>query len=68
MFKKVAKISIIIVVIFLFLGILAKQFLVESAPITAEKVEVEPLVQETTEKEEVFLTISAIGDCALGTE
>ncbi|MGI6587304.1 MAG: CapA family protein [Peptococcia bacterium] len=68
MFKKVAKISMIIVVVFLFLGILAKQFLVESAPITAEEVEAEPVAQEITEIKEVFLTISAIGDCALGTE
>lgn len=65
MFKKIAKISIIFTAIFLFLGILAKQFLTKPLPIT---VEAEPVVQQITEEKEVSLTLSAIGDCALGTE
>lgn len=67
MFKNIAKISIIIVVAFLFLGISAQQFLVEPPPITEEEVVAMPVVQQIR-AEEVSLTISAIGDCALGTE
>ena len=66
MFKRFTKTyTIVFAIPNLFWAILIKGFLVEPPPVIME--EIKP-VEEKVEENEVSITISAIGDCALGTE
>lgn len=67
MFKKVTTVSLIFLPVFLFSGFITHLFLGEGASVTGEVTE-ELQVQESELNTEVTLTISALGDCALGTE
>ena len=72
MFKKVTTISLIFIPIFLFSGIFAQLFLTDSSAVSGEAGVIDPVVLPITVEEEeegkVMITISAIGDCALGVE
>lgn len=71
MFKKVTTISLIFLPIFLFSGFFA-QFFLGAASLTDEfwgsARNNQPLSEEIEEESKVSLVISALGDCALGTE
>jgi len=72
MFKKVTTISLIFLPVFVFFGLFAKLLPVDTSvvPIEAGVINpfVSPIIAEDEEKSQVTITLSAIGDCALGTE
>lgn len=72
MSKKVTTISLILLPVFLFSGILAHFFFADSAVVSGEVGLIAQVGSPTTvdeeEKGKITITISAIGDCALGTE
>lgn len=73
MSKKVTTISLIFLPIFLFSGVFVQFFLTDSFAVSGGEAEVisshvQPIIAAEEEEEQVMITISAIGDCALGVE